>query len=485
MTVFKRIRNWDESPKAGLLAVAAGLVSAMIWVQIGGAGSHPGGAAGSSLHSATGVKFQAQLSQPMIVQGEDGTVYLDLSVITPSAPRRETLRQPSDVVVILDRSGSMGEGNKWQHAIAAVHSLLNRLEPIDRVGLVTFDTTARVDAGLTAATADNLARLRGIVAQLGPGASTNLGDALLAAERIASASPPQRRRRVLLLSDGMANQGIVEPAKLNAIAARIADRGSVVSTVGMGLGFNETLMASIADHGMGRFSYLEHLESLGSILTAELTDSRRIFAEGSEIRLELPEGMKLLDAAGYPIVHEGGAVVVRTGQLFWDQTKKLMATLRVPNHEITEYQLGPIRLDYRLGDRSFNQQLEPGRLQIACVAPERKPEAVASVDETIYRDAWARNNLGLLLKDVADKLRQGQRAAARQLLDSYKNDIEEADAMAPGVKSETEDRVKELEARVDEAFRGRDQKVKQNREAKAMYESSGRLQRQGKPKPKP
>ena len=85
-----------------------------------------------------------------------------------------------------------------------------------------------------------------------------------------------------MLSDGHANTGIVEPAQLQKTARRLADRGSVVSTVGMGLGFNETLMASLADQGMGSFSYLEHLETLGTILASELSDSRRVFADGSE-----------------------------------------------------------------------------------------------------------------------------------------------------------------------------------------------------------
>ena len=141
------------------------------------------------------------------------------------------------------------------------------------------------------------------------------------------------------------------------MARRIADSGSILSTVGMGLGFNETLMASLADHGMGSFSILEHLESLGTILAKELDDSRDIYADGSEMRIVLPHGVELVEAAGYPFVLEGRTAVIRTGQLFQESTKSFMATLRVANHVPAEYVLGDIDLSYRVDGRLYQQEV--------------------------------------------------------------------------------------------------------------------------------
>ncbi len=482
MSVVERIRNWGESPKVGIVALLCALASTLIWLEVGGANAGKGTvAAGTSTHWATGVQLQATLSQPMIVQGEDGTVYLDLSVTTP-ASRRDLLAQPSDVVVVLDRSGSMSQGRKWPHAMSAIGSLLDRLGPDDRVALVSFDTAARIDASLQAATDANLERLRAVVRALAPGDSTNLGGGLLAAEGILSEPAAARRRRVLLLSDGMANHGIVDPEALASIARRIADRGSVVSTVGMGLGFNETLMAALADHGMGRFSYLEHLEQLGAILTAELSDSRQVYADGSEIRMVLPPEVELLDAAGYPVTRDGRAVTIRTGQLLSGQQKKFMATLRVASGQPASYPLGEIRLDYRVGERSHHQSIEDGRLQVACVPPELESEAVASVDTDVYREAWIGNNVGRLMKNLAEKVREGNAEEARQLLSTFKDEVSEADALAPGLRAEAEAKLKEAESRMDDAFRGRDQATKQNRAAKAFLGQSQDLQRTSKPK---
>ena len=432
-----------------------------------------------SVHPKTGVKFQASLSNPMIVQGHDGTVYLNLSATTPRIEYEDILRVPTDLIVVLDRSGSMGEDDKWHYAISAIHSVLDRLGRDDRVALVTFDSYAQVQSRLVSATEGNVQRFRAIVNGLSPGASTNMGEGLMRAQELASGLMAAKRRgRVLLLSDGHANAGIVEPAQLGAIVRRITDQGAVVSTIGMGLGFNETLMASLADHGMGSFSYLEHLESLGTILAKELSDSRDLYADASEIRIDLPSGVELIDAAGYPFVLEGKTAVIRTGQLFQDSVKSFMATLRIPNHMAAEYTFGNIDLSYRVDGRSYRQEVESSGLTMACVVPEREEEAVASIDKELYEDAWIKNNIGSLMKEVADYVRTGERAKAEEVVESYRKRLEDAGANVPGLSRQAGRELDELESRVDDAFNGPDQKVKQNRAAKSMLGDSQELQRQ-------
>ena len=307
-----------------ILVLGLGILATLVWVQIQGrstAGlySHHGRSHTlSSIHPKTGIQLRANLSQPMVIQGGDGTVYLDLTVLTPKT--NEEPQTPTDTIVVLDRSGSMGDDNKWRYA--------------------------------------NTRALTSVVSSLRPGGHTNLGDALLLAEGVASDSHlAERRSRIVLLSDGLANKGIIEPAALASISRRIADRGSIVSTIGMGLGFNEMLMASLADHGMGSFHFLEDLESLGTLLAGELSDSRWVLAEGSELRIHLPDGVELHDVAGLPFVLEGRTAVIRTGQLFQNSTKHFLATLRVNSAVPTEYSIQDIGLTYRVDGRPYQQEI--------------------------------------------------------------------------------------------------------------------------------
>ena len=484
MNAFTRFKTFGKSRRGGILTLLLGILTTVVWVQVQGGAftgyGHVNGNGGQiSVHPKTGVKFQASLSNPMIVQGHDGTVYLNLSVKTPRIDYRDILRVPTDLIVVLDRSGSMGEDDKWHYAISAIHSVLDRLGTDDRIALVTFDSYAQVRSRLVAATEGNIQRFRSIVNGLSPGASTNMGEGLQRAEQLASEiMAAERRGRVLLLSDGHANAGIVAPSGLGAIVRRIANQGAVVSTIGMGLGFNETLMASLADHGMGSFSYLEHLESLGTILAQELSDSRDLYADASEMRIDLPSGVELIDAAGYPIVMEGRTAVIRTGQLFQDSVKSFMAILRIPNHVAAEYTFGNVDLSYRVDGRSYRQEVESAGLTMACVAPERGEEAVAAINKDLYEDAWIKNNLGSVMKEVADYVRSGERAKAEQAVQSYRNRLEDADANVSGLKRQAGRELDELEARMDDAFNGPDQKIKQNRAAKSMLGDSQELQRQ-------
>lgn len=482
-SLLRRSILFGKSRRGGFMLLALGFLATLIWVQVQGRTStDPIQICGtnnhlSSIHPETGVELRAALSHPMVVQGEDGTVYLDLALLTPKT--QERLQVPTDTVVVLDRSGSMGDDNKWQFATQAVYSLLDRLTPDDRIALITFDTHARVNLRLAQADTENKARIRQVVRSLRPGASTNIGDALNLAGQITAASgPAERRSRIVLLSDGHANTGVVDPAELAGISRRIADRGNILSTIGMGLGFNETLMASLADHGMGSFNYLEHLEALGSILAQELSDSRQVLAEGSELRIHLPPGVDLVDVAGLPFTLDGRTAVIRTGQIFQNSSKHYTTTLRVASRDLAEYTLNNIAFNYRVDGKHFQQEIRSDDLKIACVAPERHEEVEAALDKDVFQDAWIRNNLGAVMRGVSSFVRAGRESEAKELMQSYKTKLEEADALVPGLKKQADDELRELEERLDDAFRGSDQAVKQNRAAKALLESGQELQRE-------
>ena len=164
MSVLERVKSFGKTRKGGILAVLLGILVTVIWVQVEAGAftrfSHVQGIEPQvNIHPKTGVKFQASLSHPMIVQGADGTVYLNLSVATPRISR-DILRMPTDTIIVLDRSGSMAEDNKWAFATQAVHTLLDRLEPSDRIALITFDTGARVQSRLIPANETNIRRFR-------------------------------------------------------------------------------------------------------------------------------------------------------------------------------------------------------------------------------------------------------------------------------------------------------------------------------------
>jgi hypothetical protein len=82
------------------------------------------------------------------------------------------------------------------------------------------------------------------------------------------------------------------------------------------------------------------------------------------------------------------------------------------------------------------------------------------------------------MREVGDYVRSGDQEKAKELMDNYRDRLEEADKAVPGVKKDADRQLDELEARVDDAFQGPDQKRKQNRAAKSFLGESQELQRE-------
>src|SRR5207244_3080283 len=285
--LITRIARILCSPR-GALGLFAALVVGTAAVALapkaigGGGGASAGTAAGPTVHQGTdGVTFSGTLSQTKLVQGGNGVMYLDLNITTPAATLSPSSVKASDIVVVLDRSGSMAADNRLPYAKEAVRRLVRQLQAEDRFALITFDAVAVVDTELTPVTDAARERIVRRVNALQPGSSTNISDGLLKARALLQGHAEELSRKVVLLSDGEANMGIVDPKELTQIAASFTGDSAVLSTIGMGLGFNEALMAALADYGMGHYAYLEHLEKLGEILEQDMSDMRQVFASAS------------------------------------------------------------------------------------------------------------------------------------------------------------------------------------------------------------
>jgi Ca-activated chloride channel family protein len=316
-----------------------------------------------------------------------------------------------------------------------------------------------------------------------PGASTNISDGLLKARALLREDAGERSRKVILLSDGEANMGIVDPKELAHIAASFAGHSAVLSTIGMGLGFNETLMASLADYGMGHYGYLEHLARLSEILEHDLHDARQVFATASGLDLALGDGVTVTDAGGYPIdlTSQPGSARVATGQLLGGATKHFVVTLSVPTQRLGEIRLGEVTLHYTTSQGTARVALPPDTLRVAVLEPARRDEAVASVNQGLFRQLWEGNNLGRLQKDYSQWLRAGEKQKAQQAIADYRDTLRKVEAdtgiavASPAVTEQLSTMDKELQ----ETFSGPapQQEEKRNRAAKIRYGEALKSQR--------
>jgi len=243
----------------GLSWSAGGLLLA-VW--LGGCDAAAGHA---TVHHGRTVGIEARLNCP-VIGSSGGRVFLQLAVSAPEAAR--SARRPMNLSVVLDRSGSMSEEGKMHHAKAALCALIDRLEERDLFSLVIYDD--EIEVLRHACRVADREHLKRIIREIEPRGWTNLGGGLQTGLELASQNArPEYVNRVVLLSDGLANRGVTDPEELWRMAACYRARGVSVSSMGVGLSFNENLMLGLAEQGGGNYYFIESSRSLASVMGRE------------------------------------------------------------------------------------------------------------------------------------------------------------------------------------------------------------------------
>ena len=411
------------------------------------------------------VSLTGTLDRTAVMVGGDSHVRMELAIAAGDRGGRRAVEVPTDLVVVLDRSGSMG-GEKIEHARAAIAELVSQLRPDDRFALVSYSDGAWMEIPPAAASADARASWRRTIAAIGPLGGTNLSAGLdLGLDTIAELRSAGRVPRAILISDGLANQGDASLEGLVRRAARAAKGEYMLTTVGVGADFNEYLMTALADAGTGNYYYLESARNLAGVFAKEFAAARTTVASGLEVRIEPGDGVTVLEAAGYPLEHTNGAVVFRPGSLFAGQERRVWVTLSVPNGSAGEHGLGRFSVAWTAdGKRSVVALDESPR--VASVA--REDEFYAAVDVPAWTRAVVIEGYNQMQEEVARKVKEGKRDAALEAISKFRD---EADAMNAQIGSAPVarrlDSLEKLEAEVAAAFEGDDQAGRQNELSKA------------------
>ena len=470
-------RRWGFLYGCLAVVIVAGAAHAGRDAGVGGVPSH-----GGTLPSGGGVSVSASLVRDKVYAGGSGEVSLELTLAAAEgAGRVETVSRGVDMVIILDRSGSM-QGEKIADARQAVAALIARLSAADRFALVSYSDGVRIDVPLGPVTARMRGRATAVAAGISAGGGTNLGAGLQAGiDTLLSGRGSGNAGRVILISDGRANQGIVDPHALSGIAAAAARRECVVSTVGVGADFNELLMTRLADHGTGSYHFLEDPQALAGIFLSEFRAARMVCAEGVEVSVPLSGGIALLGAAGYPVTVEGTTARFYPGTLLAGQVRRLFLHLRVPVGTERVYDLGGIEVRYLSRGRWYRAGL-PAPLAVACVSDSA--EAEASLRKEVWEKKVIQADYGRLREEVASDIRKGRQREALERIDRYR---EEKAARNRSVGSEEVSRnletdLEKLRDTVEETFSGAPAtvRVKRKRNAKALQYEGYRGKREGK-----
>ncbi len=272
--------------------------------------------------------------------------HVKVVVQAPEAPKAAQ-RSPVNVAFVLDRSGSMG-GGKFQLAQQAVQQAIARLDGGDRFALVVFDQQVELVHPSESATAASKARALAALARYGPRGTTNLGEGwLVGCGQVAEALNDQAIGRCMLLTDGLANVGIVDQPTLCHHATELRGRGVSTSTFGVGRDFDELLLGSMADAGGGAFHYIEHAHEIPALMDQELGETLEVVARRVLLEIELSPGMTISAVGPYEVEVGDGVARIRLPDLVSDQLLDLPVKIGFPPADKGQ----ELRVRFRVHDR--------------------------------------------------------------------------------------------------------------------------------------
>jgi len=434
------------------------------------------GSAASSADPDGSVRIGARLDRTRVLQDGDGLVRLELTITGAAHPEADrTARTPTDLIVVLDRSGSM-QGAPITHALASVRRLIDSLEGNDRFALVTYASSARTDVALAPATPQARRAWSTSLSNVDVSGGTNMSSGLDRANaEITRSRLAGRSARVVLISDGHANEGDHTREGLVSRAARAVAGEYVVSAVGVGEGFDESLMTALADSGTGNFYFVQRGDDLGDVFAGEFASARSELASGLKVGIRPEPGVEVVSAAGYPLSREGDRVVFRPGSLFSGQARRIWVTFRMPTRADetsgidTLLAIGTLSLDYvRDGAPRTLALADVPRVEVV----RNENDFLAGLDEVAWADSVVEEELGALKQSVSSALQRGDADTAKAELDSFQRAQRRINAVvaSPAVTQVLED-VAEMEAAVDRAETAQDS-AERNRLSK-QYSAEG------------
>lgn len=278
------------------------------------------------------INVRVEIDNPLYLTTQnDKYIYLYISAKAAKYPSIEG-KTPLNLSLVLDRSGSMS-GAKLKYAREASKVVIDHLDENDIVSIVAYDHEIEVMQSCTRITNNKTRKqLKKKVDAIFDNGSTNLGGGMLEGfQQVAEFYDANYVNRVLLLSDGLANRGIIEPKILKDTSQYFNQRKNMsLSTFGLGADFDEDLMEGLADNGGGNYYFIDKAIKVTETLLNELQVLQNVVTQKEELKIFIPtEYLELKKVYGLPFYEDGEVVTVPFSNMFAEEEKTVLLKFSV------------------------------------------------------------------------------------------------------------------------------------------------------------
>lgn len=397
-----------------------------------------------ALASCAGPKQQTVDAPPVVAVSDPNVVTLESALdnrYVPARDQREVIarlrvdtrpleraRRPAlNLALAVDTSGSM-RGDAIDNARAAALALVDALDDGDRLSVVAFHSGVQVLLPSTAVDAGNRADIKRAISAMEARGTTALAQGL--ARALSEARTGQLAEgvnRVVLLSDGVPN----DENPVRALADNARQHGIAITSLGLGLDYNETLLADVSQRSGGTFHYVEKSDQVAEVFEGEIVRMGRTVARNLSLGLMPGPGVQIVEVIGMNAGRSGRAMHVALGNLSEGEQRDVFVKLAVDGRrDGATVELMDAVLTFQ--DAVVNAGSLRREVFVSAVATEDAATLEKGVNADIVRDALRADLAGAVVRAIAsaragnlpraERLLVTSESRARQAADRYDDD---------------------------------------------------------------
>lgn len=241
-------------------------------------------------------------------------------------PEQYKSKERLNLSVVIDKSGSMS-GDKLNKTKEAVIHLVKLLHPDDIISIVAYDD--KVETLIEPTSVNDKDRIIRKIKTIQDNGSTNLSGGMERGYELIKKNSNKKNNktyinRVILLSDGMANQGITDTQTLKRMVAEFVTVDNIsITTMGLGADYNEDLMTGLAVNGTGNYYFIKEASDIEQIFKNELDGILQVASKKTEFVITFPSdkvSIRQVHTYNYTI-ENGNTIHINLNDIFTAQEK--------------------------------------------------------------------------------------------------------------------------------------------------------------------
>lgn len=286
--------------------------------------------------------------------GPNAEAVLQVGFSTALVNDRQQLR-PLNLALVIDKSGSMAEADKMTKVKESLLELVSRLRETDILSITVFDSEAYVL--LPARPLTDREAVKREIRRIEPGSATNIHAGLMLGYREALKNyRTDATNRVVLLTDGIANQGVTDPGQIARESLAFNERGVDLSTIGVGLDLNKDLLRQLAKSGRGLFHFVADGEDIDKVFVRELQSLISPVASAPRVEIDYDSGLELAQLYGYEPQLRRGGLMIQLDDMNNGLTQVVLLRFKVARKHSYNSRL-PVHVRFTYYDREQKRQV--------------------------------------------------------------------------------------------------------------------------------